>query len=68
MNTIFSHRQEKGLSIHELAAASGVPLLRLRKLESGKDLPTADELRFLGHALEVEPEELLEEEEEPPGH
>ncbi|HEX9636378.1 MAG TPA: helix-turn-helix transcriptional regulator [Acidobacteriota bacterium] len=64
MNAIFTHRQEKGFSVHQLAAASGVPLLRLRRLESGKELPTADELRFLGRALEVEPEELLDFEED----
>jgi transcriptional regulator with XRE-family HTH domain len=63
MNPIFSHRQQKGLSIQQLAASSGVPLLRLRRLETGKDIPTADELRFIGRALQVDPEELLEQEE-----
>jgi transcriptional regulator with XRE-family HTH domain len=59
MNPIFDSRQRRGLTIEQLARASGIALPRLRHLESERELPSADELRALAETLGVDPEALL---------
>ena len=61
-----SERLERGMTMTELAKASGVHIVKIAQIESGKIDPANLTLRNavkLADALHVDPRELLKEEE-----
>ncbi|HVZ26244.1 MAG TPA: helix-turn-helix transcriptional regulator [Sediminibacterium sp.] len=53
-------RRAKGMSIHELAAASGLEYSQVQRIEKGKVNFAFTTLVALAQGLEIEPAELLE--------
>lgn len=53
-------RQEKGMSIHQLAAASGLEYSQVQRIEKGKVNLTFTTLVALAQGLDILPSELLD--------
>jgi len=53
-------RNKKGMSQEILAEESGLSLRTIQRIESGESNPTGDSLKRLSHALDVNPDELIE--------
>jgi transcriptional regulator with XRE-family HTH domain len=59
MNGLKSIREKKVITQKELSIASGIAVVTISRLETGKFKPSARTVKALAQALQMEPQELF---------
>ncbi len=59
-NPVNVWRKHRKLTLSQLAEASGITISKLDKIETGKYIPAADELKSIAETLNLDPDDVID--------